>query len=163
MEPRSKPRWKFKPRGIVNHSSSRRPAVDAYSLTSVFPQSPGKRRNRPFKVLELDFSDYATNQASGIVLFEDYFGVARQPPESSIRSVTNFLLALASCYVSSPYRNSSGANSARFRRHTIQVCIPGVSISVIFTPLVLNHSRRLRLIVIAWSSVPHAIQSRCSC
>ena len=35
------------------------------------------------------------------------------------------------------YRNSSGANSARFRRHTIQVCIPGVSISVTFTPLVL--------------------------
>jgi len=41
MEPRSKPRWKFKPRGIVNHSSSRRPAVDAYrfSLSGEFAES----------------------------------------------------------------------------------------------------------------------------
>ena len=46
------------------------------------------------------------------------------------------------------YRNNNCANSARFRRQTIQVCIPGVSISVIFTSLVLSHSRRLRLIVI---------------
>jgi len=48
----------------------------------------------------------------------------------------------------SPYRNNSGANSARFRRHTIQVCIPGVSTSVCCPPLVFNHSRRLRLTVI---------------
>jgi hypothetical protein len=25
-------------------------------------QAPGKRQNRPFKVLELDFSDYPTNR-----------------------------------------------------------------------------------------------------
>src|SRR5271167_1658828 len=41
------------------------------------------------------------------------------------------------------YRNSNPANSARFLRQTIQVCIPGVSISVAFTFLVLSHARRL--------------------
>jgi hypothetical protein len=32
------------------------------------------------------------------------------------------------------YLNSSGANAAKFRRQTIQVCMPGVSTSVNCTP-----------------------------
>src|ERR1700683_3588990 len=73
------------------------------------------------------------------------------------------LLTRAWSLVSSPYRNSSGVTSARFRRHTDQVCIPGVSISVTFTPVVLSHSRRFLLTVIRCSSVPHAIHSRWNC
>ena len=61
------------------------------------------------------------------------------------------------------YRNSSPANSARFRRQTIQVCMPGVSMSVCWMPFVFSHSRRLRLIVIRRSSVPQAIHSRRNC
>src|SRR5260370_4748670 len=61
------------------------------------------------------------------------------------------------------YRNNSPANSARFLRQTIHVCAPGVSMSVCCTPLVLSHSRNLRLISINPSSVPQAIHSRRSC
>src|SRR5205814_2622290 len=60
-------------------------------------------------------------------------------------------------------RNSSGAKLARLRRQTIQVCAPGVSMSVCWTALDLSHSRNLRLMSMRRSSVPQAIQSRCSC
>src|ERR1019366_181648 len=61
------------------------------------------------------------------------------------------------------HRKSSPANSARSRRQTIQVCIPGVSISVCCTPLDFSHSRRFRFTAIRRSSVPQAIQSKRSC
>ena len=60
-------------------------------------------------------------------------------------------------------RNSSGANSVRLRRHTSQVCAPGVSISMWRTPFEPSHARRVRLISIKWSSVPQAIQSNRKC
>ena len=60
-------------------------------------------------------------------------------------------------------RNKRGAKSARLRRQTIQVCAPGVSISVCWIPLDLSHSRNLRLASMRWSLVPQATQSRLSC
>src|SRR5229473_3825239 len=55
--------------------------------------------------------------------------------------------------------NSSAANAARFLRQTIQVCIPGVSTSVNWTPLCLSHDLNSRLGLMRPSSVPQAIQS----
>src|SRR5215467_15486552 len=55
--------------------------------------------------------------------------------------------------------NNSGANAVRFRRHTIQVCAPGVSTSVNFTSLSLSQFLNLRFILISSSSVPQAIQN----
>ena len=44
-------------------------------------------------------------------------------------------------------------------RHTIHVCMPGVSISVCRTPFDFSHSRNLRFCSISRSSVPQAIHS----
>ena len=63
----------------------------------------------------------------------------------------------------SRYRNSSPANSARFLRQTIQVCMPGVSMSTCCTPFCFSHSRKSRFTLIRRSSVPQAIQSRRTC
>src|SRR5581483_5085839 len=58
--------------------------------------------------------------------------------------------------------NSNGANADRVRRHTIQVCIPGVSISVNWTPLSFSHDLNWRFTFSRPSSVPQAIQSSLS-
>src|ERR1700722_5499771 len=64
--------------------------------------------------------------------------------------------------LSQGYRNNNGAKVARLRRQTIQVCMPGVSISVTWTPFPFSHSRNLRFPVMSLSSVPHAIHNSLS-
>src|SRR5580704_1616609 len=127
-----------------------RPAFSSHLINAVTGNLPSLSGN-------------ATNQANGIVFFEDYSELPMNRPEPAYVLSPTPCLRLAPNYVSSPYRNSSGVNSARFRLHTNQVCIPGVSISVTFTPFLLSHSRRFRLTVIRRSAVPHAIQSRWNC
>src|SRR6266852_500855 len=61
------------------------------------------------------------------------------------------------------YRNSSEVKAVRFRRHTIQVWAPGVSMSTCRTPLDASHARSLRFRSISRSSVPQAIHSKRSC
>src|SRR5438045_2707245 len=46
------------------------------------------------------------------------------------------------------YWNKSGARAVRFRRHTIQVCAPGVSMSVNFTSFDFNQLLKSRFILI---------------
>src|SRR5262249_49795893 len=57
------------------------------------------------------------------------------------------------------YLNSNGANAVRFLRQTIQVCAPGVSTSVNWTPLPFSQLLKSRLILISPSSVPQAIHN----
>src|SRR5262249_25020857 len=56
-------------------------------------------------------------------------------------------------------RNRSWLKSARLRRHTIQVCMPGVSMSACAMFFAASHFRKLRLMWMRRSSVPQAIHS----
>src|SRR5690242_2869459 len=60
-------------------------------------------------------------------------------------------------------RKSSWAKSVRLRRQTIQVCIPGVSMSACTIFLEASHLRKVRLMSMRRSSVPQAIQSNLIC
>ena len=59
--------------------------------------------------------------------------------------------------------NSSGVKAIRLRRQTIQVCAPGVSMSVNATFFDFSQVLNLRLGSIKLSLVPQAIQSWRSC
>src|ERR1035437_1805269 len=61
--------------------------------------------------------------------------------------------------VTSSHWKSNGASAARFLRHTIHVCIPGVSIGVNLTSFADSMSRNFRLVAMRRSSVPQATQS----
>src|SRR5216683_8333666 len=60
-------------------------------------------------------------------------------------------------------RNRSELNSVKLRRHTIQVCEPGVSMSTCLIFFDASQARNWRLISSKRSSVPHATQSKCNC
>ena len=69
---------------------------------------------------------------------------AAQSQQQSLHMPVFAFVSAGSSSKSADYLNSCGANSIRFARHTIQVCIPGVSLSVKFTFFVFNHALNLR-------------------
>ena len=59
--------------------------------------------------------------------------------------------------------NSSGVKLIKLRRQTIQVCAPGVSMSVNAMSFDFSQALNLRLSSMRWSLVPQAIHSTRSC
>src|SRR5207249_4505146 len=96
-------------------------------------------------------------------------GIMAKPPGPSVASAMPSIPVRTSprttihCFHDGPQRKSSDENSVKLRRQTIQVCMPGVSMSACLTFLDASHARNLRLISIKRSSVPHAIHNKCSC
>src|SRR5437773_2795617 len=99
-----------------------------------------------------------------VTCFHDMSGLRTRSAETSLgaagTSARATLVADHLREVGEPALNRRGASSARLRRHTIQVCAPGVSMGVKWMSLDLSQSRNLRFGSIRRSSVPHAIHSR---
>src|SRR5207247_9302868 len=58
-----------------------------------------------------------------------------------------------------PQRKRKREEAAKARRHTILVCLTGVSIGMNVTPFPVSHSRNVRFGPISGSSAPHAIHN----